>query len=140
MERLPGETLEEHLKRRVAKMRKVQAALAVYREADRLDEAYERLLDEEEHLWLGPDDEFIEYGPEAVMALYDELRKAQDACVAALTAGRFDEVRRAAAEVRRLSKRGERIFRPDSEALEAQAGLQDLVRRHTGADRAAIDR
>ena len=61
-ERRPDETLEAHIIRRAARMRKVQALLAVYQNEPSLDEEYERLLDEEQHLWLGPDDEIIKWG------------------------------------------------------------------------------
>ena len=49
-------------------MRRIQAGLAASREVERFDGVYERLADEEERLRLGPDDEFVQYGPEAKMA------------------------------------------------------------------------
>ncbi len=66
-ERLPGETLEECIIRRAARMRKVQAFIAVYAEeiealgdgpeADCLLKAIRTLQDEEDHLWLRGDEE-----------------------------------------------------------------------------------
>ena len=134
-ERHAGETLEAYILRRAARMRKVQALLAVYREeiealgdgpeCGELVAAHDRLMDEEMHLWLHPGEEAIQHGHGARMSISLAIIDVQNALAAALTSGRFDEVRRLEAEERRLSVRYEKIYHPDWDAVEAQRDLDD---------------
>ncbi len=137
--RLPGETLENHIIRRAARMRKVQALIAVYAEeiealgdgpeAARLLGALRALQDEEAHLWLRPGEEIVEYDHGARMDISVAIIKVQnaleDARHASLTTGRLDEVHRLEAEEHRLRERYEKIYRPDREAVHAQRRLGD---------------
>ena len=129
-ERHPGETLEAYIIRRGARMRKVQALLAIYREElealgagpeyDRILAAGRALRDEESHLWLWPEEEHIQYGQAGKVAVIDELRAAETARDAARQAGRLDEARRLEMEVQRIEERFHRVFHPDRRAVSAQ--------------------
>ena len=133
--RLPDETLEAYIIRRAARMRKVQALLAVYREeiealgdgpeCGELVAAHDRLMDEEGHLWLHPGEEAIQYDHGARMDISLAIIGVQNALDDARMAGQFDDVRRLEAEERRLWVRYEKIYHPDGEAVEAQRDLGD---------------
>ena len=133
--RLPDETLEAYIIRRAARMRKVQALLAVYREeiealgdgpeCGELVAAHDRLMDEEMHLWLHPGEDAIQYRHGARMDISLAIIGVQNALDDARMAGRFDEVRRLEAEERRLWVKYEKIYHPDGEAVEAQRDLGD---------------
>ncbi|MCY4607355.1 MAG: hypothetical protein OXD40_01975 [bacterium] len=124
VERRPGETLEDHLKRRAARMRRVQAELAACEELD-LDEMYGPLLDEEEQLWLGPNDERIEHGRIAREDVSLAIIRTQNAIEDARLAGHLDEIRRLETEERRLWERYEKVYRPDPQAVTAMRELDD---------------
>lgn len=137
-ERHPGETLEAYIIRRGARMRKVQALLAVYEEElealgagpeyDRILAAGRTLQDEASHLWLWPEEEeHIQYGQAGKVAVIDELRAAEAARDDARNAGRLDEARRLEMEVQRIEERFHRVFHPDQAAVSAQ---HDLSGRH----------
>lgn len=131
--RLPDETLEAYIIRRAARMRKVQALLAVYREElealgagpeyDRILAAGRALQDEESHLWLWPEEEHIQYGQAGKVAVFDELRAARAARDDARQAGRLDEARRLEMEVQRIRERSHKVFSPDRRAVSAQHDL-----------------
>ena len=133
--RLPDETLEAYIICRAARMRKVQALLAVCREetaalgdgpeCGELVAAHDRLMDEEEHLWLHPGEEAIQYDHGARMSISLAIIGVQNALGDARTSGQFDEVRRLEAKERRLWARYEKIYHPDGEAVEAQRDFGD---------------
>ncbi len=137
--RLPGETLENHIIRRAARMRKVQVLLAVLREeVEALDpgqeigeigEVHDRLMDEEMHLWLRPGEETIQFDHDArrdiSLAIIRAQNALEDARDASWTTGRLDEVHRLEAEEHRLWSRYEKIYRSDPDAVMAQGDLGD---------------
>ena len=126
--RLPGETLEAHLIRRAARMRQVHADLAAFGEAGAACEFTDRLVDEEQHLRLGPGEERIRYGRRVAYDVAEEIRAAKEAVAAAKTGVvvRLDEIAQLVAEERGAWERYRLACNPDREAVEAQYQLTDL--------------
>ena len=119
-----GETIGDRLKRRAARMRKVQIDLIAAIKADRHDEIH-RLLDEEAELWLQRHEPRILHGFSGRNDVGDEIGEVQSRLAAARKTGRSDEVRRLEEEEKRLWQKLDKVCRTPGDVVDALYQLVD---------------